>query len=71
MGGGSGTCHTCFGCISAEKNHVISQYIYIYVKNIPWGHKGPPVVTGGVVGSSRGMGGGSGTCRTPFGCILA
>ena len=31
--------------------------------------KAPPVVAGGVVGSRARMGGGSGTCRTHFGCV--
>ena len=41
------------------------------LKNIPWGHKDPAAVVGGVIGSRMRMGGGSGTCRTHFGCVSA
>jgi len=36
------------------------------LKNIPWGHKDPAVVVGGVVGRT---GSSSGTGHTHFGCV--
>ena len=39
------------------------------LKNLHWGCKGSTVIVGGVVGSGTGMGGGSGTCCTHFGCV--
>ena len=39
------------------------------VKKIPWGHKDPAVIVGGVIGSRARMGGGSGPCLTHFGCV--
>jgi len=41
------------------------------VKKIPWGRKDPAIVASGVVGNGACMGGGSGPCRTHFGCISA
>ena len=71
MGGGSGTCRTHFSCVSTLKNMLLVRKNNYMLKNIPWGHKDPAVVVGGVIGSGACTGGGSDTCHTRFGGVSA
>jgi len=41
------------------------------LKKKPWGRKDPAVIVCGVVGNGACTGGGSGPCRTHFGCVSA